>query len=381
MAKKINPIHSLEEVEHLRRRLSSKPRDLLLFNLITLAGLRLSDVLSFKVKDLYGLSVGDFIPVSGISTDLERKPVMTRQIKESYDLLLKKTKPRLEDYLIKSKKSNTALEPPSVSRLVAQWFEKEKMEGLAGVKSLRKTWEHHFGPKIQSNDLETRSNVGSIYGNLVAIKISDQVYSNLLDLILTGKLIPGERLIARHIAEKMNVSPMPIRDALNRLAANGIVNIEANRSYYVNSLSKKDLIEITDVRMILEPVAATQAAKIISDREIDDIIETGEIFQKAVERGARNTLVKNNREFHFKLYNSTNNQKLINFIDQLWNMLSPYLYLLSEKSKFYDFKKGGYKNHQEIVIALRKRDCESIEYWIQKDIQFAFDGIMAEFFN
>jgi DNA-binding GntR family transcriptional regulator len=381
MAKKINPIHSLEEVEHLRRRLSSKPRDLLLFNLITLAGLRLSDVLSFKVKDLYGLSVGDFIPVSGISTDLERKPVMTRQIKESYDLLLKKTKPRLEDYLIKSKKSNTALEPPSVSRLVAQWFEKEKMEGLAGVKSLRKTWEHHFGPKIQSNDLETRSNVGSIYGNLVAIKISDQVYSNLLDLILTGKLIPGERLIARHIAEKMNVSPMPIRDALNRLAANGIVNIEANRSYYVNSLSKKDLIEITDVRMILEPVAATQAAKIISDREIDDIIETGEIFQKAVERGARNTLVKNNREFHFKLYNSTNNQKLINFIDQLWNMLSPYLYLLSEKSKFYDFKKGGYKNHREIVIALRKRDGESIEYWIKKDIQFAFDGIMAEFFK
>ena len=159
---------------------------------------------------------------------------------------------------------------------------------------------------------------------------------------------------------------MPIRDALNRLAANGIVNLEANRSYYVNSLSKKDLIEITDVRMILEPIAATQAAKRISDRELEDIIETGDMFQKAVERGARNALVKNNREFHFKLYNCTNNQKLINFIDQLWNMLSPYLYLLSEKSRFHDFKKGGYKNHQEIVLALRKRDSESIKYWIKK---------------
>jgi DNA-binding transcriptional regulator YhcF (GntR family) len=276
----------MEDVKRLRRRLSSNPRDLLLFNLITQAGLKLRDVLNLKVKDLDGLSEGDPITVSDTSTDLEGKPVMTRRIKESYNMLLKQNRSHSEDYLIRSKKSKAPLEPPSVSRLVAQWFRQEKLEGLTGVKSLRKTWERHFSPNTQSDDLETQSGGESIYGNFVTRKISDQIHTKLLDLILTGRLAPGQRLISRHIADEMNVSPMPVRDALNRLAANGIVNLESNRSFYVNSLSKKDLNEITDMRMILEPIAAVKASKMASDREIEDIIKIADKFQKAVDHEA-----------------------------------------------------------------------------------------------
>jgi DNA-binding GntR family transcriptional regulator len=179
----------------------------------------------------------------------------------------------------------------------------------------------------------------------------------------------------------MKASPMPVRDALNRLAANGIVNLESNRSYYVNSLSQKDLVEITDMRMILEPIAAVKASKMASDREIEDIIKIADKFQVAVDHEARDTYIKINRDFHFKIYNCTRNQIMINFIDQLWNMLSPYQYLLSEKSSAHNFTEGGYKNHQEIVSALRNGDNESLEFWVRKDIRFAFNGIMAEFFN
>jgi DNA-binding GntR family transcriptional regulator len=381
MAKRIKPIESIEDVKRLGRRLSSNPRDLLLFDLITQAGLKLNDVLNLRVKDLDGLSEGDPLPVSGKPSNFDGRPVMTAGIEKSYNLLLKVFRPHPEDYLIKSKKGNAALEPPSVSRLIAQWFRQEKLEGLAGVKSLRKTWERHFRSNTETTDPDAKSGSESLYGNVVTQKISDQIHTKLLDLILTGRLVPGRRLIARHIADEMKVSPMPVRDALNRLAANGIVHLESNRSYYVNSLSKQDLVEITDMRMILEPIAAGKASKMASDREINEIIKTADKFQEAVDQEARDTYIRINRDFHFKIYNCTGNRIMIHFIDQLWNMLSPYQYLLSEKSSSHNFTEGGYKNHQEIVSALRIGDIESLEFWVRKDIRFAFDGIMGEFFK
>ena len=173
---------------------------------------------------------------------------------------------------------------------------------------------------------------------------------------------------------------MPVRDALNRLAANEIVNLEANRSYYVNALSKDELIEITELRMILEPRAAVDASKIINERGIESISNSAEDFRRAVEKKDRATFVQKNRDFHFQLYNYATNQKLIDIINQLWNSLSPYEYLLSEGSRSYNFKKGGYTNHRKIVSALRTKDHAALEKWIKRDIKFAFDGIMIEFF-
>jgi DNA-binding GntR family transcriptional regulator len=379
MSAVIKPIQRVEDLNRLRRKLSKNPRNLLLFCLITETGLKLGDVLKLKVKDLDGLTAGDPLPISKAPVNLEAKPRMTSRIEEAFKILRKEKTLFLEDYLFKSKKGNAPLEPTSVSRLVAQWFREMKLEGLTGVKSLRKTWERHFKHSTGSGQLTTKSNGESIYGRLATPKMSDQIHSKLLDLILTGRLAPGKKLVAQHIAEEMRISPMPVRDALNRLEANGFVILQRNRSYYVNSLSKKDLIEITEMRMILEPIAAVKASTMVSDQEIGEIIKIADTFQKAVDIGARDTYLKTNRDFHFKIYNCTKNQTMIQFIDQLWNMLSPYQYLLSEKSRSHNFTEGGYKNHQEIISALRKRDTESLDRWVKKDITFAFNGIMAEF--
>jgi DNA-binding GntR family transcriptional regulator len=375
----IKPIKKIEDLSRLRKKLAANPRDLLLFCLITETGLKLGDVLRLKVKDLDGLRVGEPLLIPKSPTYLDKKPRMTKRIEEAFNMLQKEKAPYLEDYLFKSKKGNAPLEPTSVSRLVAQWFTEMKLEGLTGIKSLRKTWERHFKHNTAAVEPAANSNGDSIYGRLATPKMSDQIHSRLLDLILTGRLAPGKKLVAQHIAEQMHISPMPVRDALNRLEANGFVILQRNRSYYVNSLSKKDLIEITEMRMILEPIAAVKASTLASDQEIGEIIKIADTFQKAVDIGARDTYLKTNRDFHFKIYNCTKNQTLIQFIDQLWNMLSPYQYLLSEKSRSHNFTEGGYKNHQEIISALRKKDTKSLEHWVKKDITFAFNGIMAEF--
>jgi DNA-binding GntR family transcriptional regulator len=381
LVKKIKAIERIEDVDRLERSLQGNPRDLLLFYFLAHLGLKLKDVLRLRVKDLEGLSEGDFIPTYGSLSDSKQTPIMTRQIQKAYNLLVRYNQPHSDDFLIKSQKGNSPLAMPSVSRLVKRWFKQVNLDGLVGVKSLRKTWEYHFNTPRQFENKLQQANDKRLFGDVVAFKIGDQVYSRLLDLILTGKLVPGTRLIARRIAEEMKISPMPVRDALNRLAANGIVNLEANRSYYVNALSKEELIEITELRMILEPMAAVDASRSINARDIKGIGKLGDDFRRAVEKEARATFVQKNRDFHFRLYGYAKNQKLIDIINQLWNSLSPYEYLLSEGSRSYNFKKGGYTNHRKIVSALRNKDHAALENWIKRNIEFAFDGIMAEFFK
>ena len=381
MVKKIKAIERIEDVDRLERSLHGNPRDLLLFYLLAHLGLKLKDVLRLRVKDLEGLSEGDFIPTYGSLSDSKQNPIMTPRIQKAYNSLVKVNKPHPEDFLIKSQKGGSPLTVPSVTRLVNRWFGKVNLDGFVGVKSLRKTWAYHFGIQRQFEGKVQQSKDNSLFGDVVSLKIGDQVYSRLLDLMLTGRLVPGTRLVAQRIAEEMKISPMPVRDALNRLAANGIVNLAANRSYYVNALSKDELLEITELRMILEPRAAVDASKIINRRGIESITNSAKDFRRAVEKKDRATYVKKNRDFHFRLYNHAKNQKMIAIINQLWNMLSPYEYLLSEKSRSYNFKKGGYTNHGKIVSALLTKDHAALENWIKRDIEFAFDGIMTEFFN
>jgi len=86
-----------------------------------------------------------------------------------------------------------------------------KLEGLTGVQSLRKTWERHFKVNPGAVDPATHTNGEGIYGRLATPKMSDQIHSKLLDLILTGRhwrQEPGDDSLYRSALE--HVKPLPI---------------------------------------------------------------------------------------------------------------------------------------------------------------------------
>ena len=146
-----------------------------------------------------------------------------------------------------------------------------------------------------------------------------------------------------------------------------------------NSISKKEFVEITDLRMLLEPVAAAEASKRASAQQIENISTLANKWEKAVKQEDPDTYLKLGREFHFSIYQCAGKPIMMNFIDRLWNMRSPYQYLLARKSQTYDFSEGGLLYHRKIVAALRKRDAEALANWVRKDIKYSFNIFMAEF--
>src|SRR6187397_2530431 len=102
---------------------------------------------------------------------------------------------------------------------------------------------------------------------------SENTVAVLRDLILTGDLEPGSRLGEADLATRLQVSRTPIREALPRLAAEGLVELIPNRGARVVSWSTEDLEQIFEIRLRLEPYAVSLAVPRLTDDDLDELQE------------------------------------------------------------------------------------------------------------
>lgn len=95
--------------------------------------------------------------------------------------------------------------------------------------------------------------------------LTDQVYEQLFELLIAGELRPGDVITERHMAHRLNASRTPIREALGRLEAEGLVHKQPNRGVTVSPFSTEAFLDILNVRILLEGEAAWLAAGRIPD--------------------------------------------------------------------------------------------------------------------
>ncbi|MFF5078337.1 GntR family transcriptional regulator [Actinoplanes sp. NPDC000266] len=124
---------------------------------------------------------------------------------------------------------------------------------------------------------------------------AEQAAQTLREEILAGAIPSGARLGEVELAGRLSVSRTPIREALTRLAAEGLVEIQPNRGARVVSRSDEELREIFELRLRLEPYAVQQAVPALSPEQLDDL---GALATEMIEAGDRDALVELNRRFH-----------------------------------------------------------------------------------
>src|ERR1700759_3243287 len=100
-----------------------------------------------------------------------------------------------------------------------------------------------------------------------AVRVREQ----LQHAILEGVLKPGERLRAEHLAQRYGTSRTPVREALLQLEAQGLVEVEPNRGAVVKAFDAADLLDLYEVRALLEPAAAARAAPRISAEQLAEL--------------------------------------------------------------------------------------------------------------
>jgi DNA-binding GntR family transcriptional regulator len=111
--------------------------------------------------------------------------------------------------------------------------------------------------------------------------LQEQIHDRLLHRILRRELEPGERIAPSAIAAAMGVSITPVRDAVNQMAAEGLVTVMPRRGTVVSPVSIRDIEELYEIRLILEPQAAAAAA----DRAGRDDIERVQALAERIESG------------------------------------------------------------------------------------------------
>lgn len=202
--------------------------------------------------------------------------------------------------------------------------------------------------------------------------VNERIVRDLRTRLMRGELAPGEILTHRKLAEQLDVSPMPVRDALRQLVAERALEVaNGNRSVAVPRLNHAKLHDLKTIREGVEGLAARLAAERWKPHELAQI----EAILAETADGAGTPDASRNQRFHFAIYAASQSQVLLPLIGSLWLQFGPYL---PRAGQLAGGKIGaGDKYHREIVEALRARDADAAETAIVADIGQAMDLLLT----
>jgi DNA-binding GntR family transcriptional regulator len=151
---------------------------------------------------------------------------------------------------------------------------------------------------------------------LAIASVVDQVYSAIRDRITDGSLQRGARIHQEDLADELGVSRTPVREALRRLAAEGLVEMRTNRGARVADVGQDDMHAAYEARLVIEPGAARLAAQEAPSEPLARMRAALSAQRRAIPNVRRS--FEANREFHLALVQATGNEFLIQFVERLW---------------------------------------------------------------
>ncbi|MEB2610352.1 GntR family transcriptional regulator [Burkholderia cenocepacia] len=150
---------------------------------------------------------------------------------------------------------------------------------------------------------------------------ADAVAASLRDMIINGELAGGERLVERDLAERFGISRIPMREAIQRLEREGLLDIFRNRGAIVRMLSVSDVQEIYDLRVLLEGDAIYRSVKQLDDETLARAELVHRLLGDATVPRRQGEL---NREFHALLYSCCGNARQLKSIAELRGQVERY---------------------------------------------------------
>ncbi|WP_343727248.1 GntR family transcriptional regulator [Burkholderia seminalis] len=182
---------------------------------------------------------------------------------------------------------------------------------------------------------------------------ADAVAASLRDMIINGELSAGERLVERDLAERFGISRIPMREAIQRLEREGLLDIFRNRGAVVRMLNASDVQDIYDLRVLLEGDAIYRSVK----RLDDETLARAELVHRLLgDASVPRRQGELNREFHALLYAGCGNARQLKSIAELRSQVERYerlqTTLLADTPSFQ-------VEHEAILQACRARDARA----------------------
>jgi DNA-binding GntR family transcriptional regulator len=205
-----------------------------------------------------------------------------------------------------------------------------------------------------------------------ASSVADRVYAALRERILAGDIPHSARLHQEQLSEELGVSRTPLREALGRLAADGLVELLPQRGARVADISREDMEAAYSARLALEPAAAGLAAK---RRSPDALAEMRQAIADHRRAGDLQAAFAANRAFHLAVVRGAENPFLLRFAEMLW-VRRIGLRVYEEQREPPEFITADADWHERIADAIEGGDARGAQRLMRRHISESMQLLM-----
>ncbi len=205
---------------------------------------------------------------------------------------------------------------------------------------------------------------------------TDRVYEILLENITKRNFAPGSKLGEQYLADQLGVSKTPVREALSRLEREDLVNIYPNRGAFVVEITREDIIEIYDLREVLEGLAARQTAEKIDSRGIKRFRDLINSMEDSLEEDDLEEYSSHDSKFHGLLGRISGNDRLKKMIK---NLRYQARILMSSSVQIPGRAKESIQEHKQIFASLREGNCQEAEEKVRRHTKNTKDIVLEHY--
>ena len=198
------------------------------------------------------------------------------------------------------------------------------------------------------------------------LPLRDVVFNTLRQAILRGEMEPGERLMEIQLADKLGVSRTPIREAIRKLELEGLVIMIPRKGAEVAHITEKDMRDVLEVR-------ATLACRNVTPERIEELKMANKRFEAAIISKDVVAIVDADVNFHDIIYAMTDNQRLIQIINNLREQMYRYRLEYVKDARAHSIL---ISEHKDIIDKLSKKDEENTKIVIRQHITNQEKGII-----
>jgi len=225
--------------------------------------------------------------------------------------------------------------------------------------------------------MKTSQTNGLPLGRIERRRATDDVYESLRRAILDRTFLPGARLNVEEMAVQLGVSLTPVRNAVQLLAAEGLLDVHSRSGTFVATLTRRDLGEVFDIRCALETLAAERAAAGLTDAQIQRAQDLLKLLGKPVRNdSAREAHERANSELHNIIVDASGNQRL----RDMYTSLQAHIAMRRLHHLGTDWKARlprEHEEHERIVEALAARDAKGLAQALRQHILRAKEALLA----
>ncbi len=203
--------------------------------------------------------------------------------------------------------------------------------------------------------------------------LGQHVFESLKKAIIRGDLAPGDRIVETQVAEALDISRTPVREAIHKLEREGLLKKLPKGGFTVISLTSGDIEETFGIRSVLESYAAGLAALNHHEDELKPLEEKIREFKACLQKGLTDDLPRINTEFHSLLYALSGSPKLIKMINDLRDQIFRFRKILL---KMDHMPEASNEDHRKMLAAIRERDVAKVEELVREHISKGRNSVL-----